>query len=225
MLDRKVIAKMIDHALLIPNMSRSEVDEGCSIALKYETAAVCVRGYDVKYCAEKLKGSGVLVCSVIGFPHGISTTKVKMYETEDALANGAEEIDLVIPIGLIKSGMYDYLKDELVAVKGICDKASVPLKIIFENAFLKKDEIIECCKVCNDLGVAFIKSSTGFAPTGAVLDELKIMKDNINDSIEIKASGGIRTLDQLLEYYEMGVTRFGTSSTVKILEEAKIKGA
>ena len=122
----KEIAKMIDHSLLQPQMTRAEIDEGCEIAMKYQTASVCVRGYDVKYCAKKLEGTDVMVCVVTGFPHGNSTTAAKVFESQDAIANGAEEVDVVIPIGLVRSGMYDYMKEELEAVHNVCARDSVP---------------------------------------------------------------------------------------------------
>lgn len=220
----KEIAKMIDHALLLPQMTRAEIDEGCEIALKYDTASVCVRGYDVEYCAKKLEGSKVLVCVVTGFPHGNSTIASKVFETEEAISKGAGEVDVVIPVGLVKSGMYDYMRLEVEAVNNVCIKNDVPLKVIFENAYLDKDEIIKCCRICDDLNVAFIKTSTGFASSGAVAEDIKTMRENVKPSVQIKAAGGIRSLDQLLLFYEMGVTRFGSSSTVKILEEALGRG-
>jgi len=223
-LNAKAIAKMIDHSLLQPQMTRAEIDEGCEIAMKYNTASVCVRGYDVAYCAKKLEGTDVLVCVVTGFPHGNSTTAAKVFETEDAIANGAGEVDVVIPIGLVRSGMYDYMKEELEAVHKVCAKNNVPLKVIFENAYLSKEEIARCAQICDELNVAFVKTSTGYAPSGAAAEDVKIMRKNVKDSIQIKAAGGIRTLDQLLELYDLGVTRFGTRSTADIMAEAVKRG-
>jgi len=223
-LSAKTIAKMIDHSLLQPQMTRAEIDEGCEIALKYETASVCVRGYDVAYCARKLEGTSVLVCVVVGFPHGNSTTAVKVFETEDAIVNGAREVDVVIPIGLVRSGMFDCMKEELEAVQRVCANNKVPLKVIFEIAYLSKAEIARCAQVCSELDVAFVKTSTGYAPSGATAEDVKIMRENIKDSIQIKAAGGIRTLDQLLELYDLGVTRFGTRSTADIMAEAVKRG-
>ncbi|HWQ78643.1 MAG TPA: deoxyribose-phosphate aldolase [Anaerovoracaceae bacterium] len=223
-LTAKTIAKMIDHSLLQPQMTRTEIEEGCEIAKKYDTASVCVRGYDVAYCVRKLEGTNVLVCVVTGFPHGNSTTAAKVFESKDAIANGAGEVDVVIPIGLVRSGMYDYMKEELTAVHKACSKNNVPLKVIFENAYLSKEEIAQCAQVCDALDVAFVKTSTGYAPSGAVAEDVKIMRENVKDSIKIKAAGGVRTLDQLLELYELGVTRFGTRSTVDIMAEAIKRG-
>ena len=223
-LTAKAIAKMIDHSLLQPQMTRAEIDEGCEIAKKYNTATVCVKGYDAAYCARKLEGTDVLVCVVTGFPHGNSTTAAKVFESEDAIANGAREVDVVIPIGLVRSGMFDYMKEELTAVQKVCARSSVPLKVIFENAYLSKEEIAQCAQVCDALDVAFVKTSTGYAPSGASTEDVKIMRKNVKDSIQIKAAGGIRTLDQLLELYELGVTRFGTRSTAEIMAEAIKRG-
>jgi deoxyribose-phosphate aldolase len=205
-------------------MTRADIDEGCEIAAKYDTATVCVRGYDVAYCAEKLKGTDVKVCVVTGFPHGNSTTAAKVFESRDAIANGAREVDVVIPIGLVRSGMYGYMEEELAAVLAVCKESGVLLKVIFENAYLSKEEIARCAQVCDALGVAFVKTSTGYAPSGANVEDVKIMRKNAKDSIKIKAAGGIRTLDQLLELYEAGVTRFGTRSTAEIMTEAINRG-
>jgi deoxyribose-phosphate aldolase len=218
------IAKMIDHSLLQPQMTRAEIDEGCEIALKYSTASVCVRGYDVSYCAKKLQGTDVMVCAVTGFPHGNSTTASKVFESEDAIANGANEIDVVIPIGLVRSGMYDYLKEELEAVHNACSKTKVPLKVIFENAYLSKEEIAKCAQICDTVNVEFVKTSTGYAPSGAAAEDMVIMRKNVKRAIQIKAAGGIRTLEQLMGYYDIGVTRFGTRSTEKIITEAINRG-
>lgn len=223
-LTSKHIAKMIDHSLLRPDMTRAEIDEGCEIALKYNTASVCVRGYDVKYCAEKLQGSDVLISAVTGFPHGNSTTESKVFETEKAIDNGATEIDVVMPIGLVLSGEYDYMKKEISEVLNVCVKRNAILKVIFENHYLTKEQLIECCKICDSLNVDFVKTSTGYAPSGATVEDIKIMREYCKDSIEIKAAGGIRTLDQFIELYEAGATRQGTRATAQIIAEAIKRG-
>lgn len=217
------IAKMIDHSLLQPQLTRKDIDEGCEIALHYHTASVCVRGYDVAYCAKKLMGTDVKVAAVVGFPHGNSTIATKVFETQDAIENGAQEIDVVMPIGLVRSGMYEYLKEELEAIHNVCLKKDVVLKVIFENAYLSREEIAKCSQICDFMGIEFIKTSTGYAPSGATEEDIMIMRENVK-RIKIKAAGGIRTLDQLLKYYNLGVERFGTRSTVEILEEAKKRG-
>lgn len=223
-LTSKAIAKMIDHSLLQPNMTRGEIDEGCQIALKYDTASVCVRGYDVAYCAKKLQGSDVLVSVVTGFPHGNSTIESKVYETEKVIDDGATEIDTVIPIGLVLSGEYDYMKKEISEILNACNKKNAVLKVIFENHYLSKDQIIQCSKICDDLNVHFVKTSTGYAPTGAIKEDIEIMRKYCKDSIEIKAAGGIRTLTDFIDFYHVGATRQGTRSTESIIREAIEKG-
>lgn len=220
----KQIAKMIDHSLLQPNMTRRDIDKGCDIAVKYETKTVCVRGYDVAYSLKRLKGSDVEISVVTGFPHGNSTIKSKIYEIEEALGNGAIEIDTVIPIGLFLSGEYDYVKKEIGEILQVCNKYNALLKVIFENHYLTSEQIVKCCQICDDLDVHFVKTSTGYAPSGANVEDLKIMRKYCKDNIQIKAAGGIRNLDQFLEYYNIGVSRQGTRSTVAIIEDAIKRG-
>lgn len=218
------IAKMIDHSLLQPQMDRAEIDEGCEIALKYNTASVCVRGYDVEYCAKKLQGSDVFVSAVIGFPHGNGTLESKVFETEMTIDAGAKEIDMVIPIGLVRSGEYDYMKKETAAILEACNKKNAILKVIFENAYLTQEQLIECCKICDDLDVHFVKTSTGYAPSGATVEDIATMRKYCKDTIEIKAAGGIRDLDQFIALYNAGATRQGTRSTAEIVEDAIKRG-
>ncbi|NTW71802.1 MAG: deoxyribose-phosphate aldolase [Eubacteriaceae bacterium] len=218
------IAKMIDHSLLQPQMTRDEIDEGCEIAAKYSTASVCVRGYDVEYCAKKLQGTDVFVSAVIGFPHGNSIIESKVFETNVTIDAGAKEIDMVIPIGLVLSGEYDYMKREVAAILDACVKKDAILKVIFENAYLTKEQLIECCKICDSLDVHFVKTSTGYAPSGATVEDIATMRKYCKDSIEIKAAGGIRTLDQFIDLYNAGATRQGTRSTAEIIEEAIKRG-
>lgn len=218
----KKIAKMIDHSLLQPQMTRDDIKEGCEIAKEYGAATVCVKGYDTEYSVEQLKGTDVGIATVIGFPHGDSTIESKVFETKDAVSKGATEIDMVIAIGLARSGDWDYIKDEIKQIYDACN--GVPLKVIFENAYLTKDEIKKLCQICSEIGVAFVKTSTGYAPSGATLEDVKLMREETPDNIEVKAAGGVRTLDQLIEMYEVGVTRFGTRSTADILAQAKERG-
>lgn len=216
------VAGLIDHSLLQPQMTRADIDEGCEIAVKYGAATVCVKGYDTAYCAEKLAGTGVGIATVTGFPHGDSTIASKVFETKDAIAKGATEIDVVIAIGLARSGMWDYIADEIRQVNDAC--AGVPLKVIFENAYLTKEEIVKLCEICAEIGVAFVKTSTGYAPSGATMEDLKLMRENSPEGVEVKAAGGVRNLDDLITMYEMGITRFGTRSTAEIVAEAEARG-
>lgn len=220
-LDVRDIGKMIDHPILKPEMTDSDVIEQCGIAIKYNVATVCVRPYDVALCKKILQNSDVLVSAVIGFPHGNHTTSVKVFEVNKAIEDGAVELDIVMPIGKIRSGDWDYVKEDVRAVTEACHERNVLVKIIFENAYLTNQEIVKCCKLCEELKVDFVKTSTGFADTGATVENIKLMRESCGPQVAIKASGGIRTLEQVLELYKAGANRIGTSSTQKIMEEAK----
>lgn len=218
-LNARDIAKMIDHPILKPEMTDWDVIEQCKVARKYNVATVCVRPYDVAVCKKLLENSEVLVSAVIGFPHGNSTTNVKVFEAIKAIEDGAVELDIVMPIGRVLSGDWDYVKEDIRAVTEACHERKVLIKVIFENAFLSHEEIIKCCQICEELNVDFVKTSTGFANIGATLEHVKLMRANCGPQVAIKASGGIRNLDQLLELYKAGAARFGTSSTQNIMEE------
>ena len=188
------VAGMMDISLLQPQFSRAEIDLLIDQAIKYKMASVCAKGYDVAYCAKRLQGTGVKVGGSAAFPHGNSTTKVKVFEAIDNIENGAVELDTVLPIGLVRSGMYDYATKELAEIAEVCHKRNTILKVIFENYFLTDDEIKKCCEICNAAGVDFVKTSTGYTPTGAKLEQVKIMRKYANPGIQVKAAGGIRTL-------------------------------
>ena len=211
------VAKTIDHALLRPEMSRDEVIAGCAVAKKYDVASVCCKPADVALCAKELAGSDVLVGTVVGFPHGSSTTATKVFETKDAIANGTVEIDVVINIGWLKSGMYQEVQDEIAAVV----QAAAPhhVKVILENAYLTKEEIVTACKLVEAAGGHYVKTSTGFAPTGATLEDVKLMRASVSPKVHVKSAGGVKTLDALLSYMDAGVTRSGASGTAAMLDE------
>ena len=213
------VAKTIDHALLRPDMSRDEVREGCEVALKYDVASVCCKPADVAFCAEILKGSDVHVGTVVGFPHGNSTTATKVFETKQVVADGATEIDVVINIGWLKSGMFDEVRDEIAAV--VTAASGNQVKVILENAYLTKDEIVKACQLCESAGADYVKTSTGFAPTGAVLEDVKLMRASVSPKVEVKSAGGVKTLDALLAFMEAGVKRSGASGTAAMLDEFK----
>ena len=215
------VAKTIDHALLRPDMSRDEVREGCEVALKYNVASVCCKPADVAFCAEILKGSDVHVGTVVGFPHGNSTTATKVFETKQVVADGATEIDVVINIGWLKSGMFDEVRDEIAAV--VAAASGNQVKVILENAYLTKDEIVKACQLCEAAGADYVKTSTGFAPTGAVLEDVKLMRASVSPKVEVKSAGGVKTLDALLAFMEAGVKRSGASGTAAMLDEFKEK--
>ena len=213
------VAKTIDHALLRPDMSRDEVREGCEVALKYDVASVCCKPADVAFCAEILKGSDVHVGTVVGFPHGNSTTATKVFEIKQVVADGATEIDVVINIGWLKSGIYDEVIDEIAAV--VAAASGNQVKVILENAYLTKDEIVKACQLCEAAGADYVKTSTGFAPTGAVLEDVKLMRASVSPKVEVKSAGGVKTLDALLAFMEAGVKRSGASGTAAMLDEFK----
>lgn len=228
----KEISKMIDHSLLHPTMTDKELIEGCNIALDYDVAAVCIKPYFVKECANLLKGSSVKVCSVIGFPHGNGTIAAKVFETKLACKDGATEIDMVVNAGKVLGEDWRYVKKEINAINKECIRNGAILKVIFENDFLPKDKFkIKLCKICSIVGVAFIKTSTGYGyikqPNGdynykgATEHDLILMRKYADSKIEIKAAGGVRTLDGLLRVKELGCSRLGASATVAIMEEAK----
>lgn len=215
------IAGMIDHSLLKPTMTDEDIIEGCKIADKYKVASVCVRPADVLKAKELLKNSKVLVTTVIGFPHGTTTTHSKLEEATEAIENGAVELDMVLHIGKLKSGKYDYVKFDIDSVTKLAHSKNVKVKVIFENCYLTEEEIIQACKICNEVGVDWVKTSTGYGTGGAEDKDIIIMRKYSNPEIQVKAAGGIRTLERAIEVRELGCTRFGATATVTILEGLK----
>jgi deoxyribose-phosphate aldolase len=228
----KDIAKMIDHSLLHPTMTDKDLVEGCEIAKQYDVAAVCIKPYFVKEAAEILKDTDVKVCSVIGFPHGNGTIQAKVFETRLACKDGATEIDMVVNAGKVLGEDWRYVKKEINAINKECLKHGAILKVIFENDFITKDKHkIKLCKICSTVGVAFIKTSTGYGYVkqangdynykGATDDDLILMRKHASPEVQIKAAGGVRTLDGLLKVRELGCTRLGATATISIIEDAK----
>jgi deoxyribose-phosphate aldolase len=215
------IAGMIDHSLLKPNLTDDEIIDGCKIADTYQVASVCVRPGDVKLAKEILKNSKVIVTTVIGFPHGSTTTNTKLEEAKEAIENGAAELDMVLHIGKLKSGKFDYVKTDIETVTNYAHSKKVKIKVIFENCFLGTEEIIKACEICNEVGVDWVKTSTGYGTGGAEDKDLKLMREYCNPEIQIKAAGGIRTLERAIEVKLLGCTRFGATATVGILERLK----
>ncbi len=215
------IAGMIDHSLLKPTLTDAEIEEGCKTADRYKVASVCVRPSDVRLAKRILKDSGVLVTTVIGFPHGTTTTRTKIFETEEAIENGAVEIDMVLNIGKLKSKDLEYVENDIKAVTDAAHKRKVVVKVIFENCYLSEDEIIAACEICSRVGVDFVKTSTGYGSGGAEDRDIKIMRKYSDPSIQIKAAGGIRTLERAIEVKDLGCARFGCTATVGILERLK----
>ncbi|MCP9768961.1 deoxyribose-phosphate aldolase [Lacihabitans sp. LS3-19] len=228
----KEVAKTIDHSLLHPTMTDAELIAGCKLAIEYDVAAVCIKPYFVKQTAELLKDSDVKVCSVIGFPHGNSTIQTKVFETRLACKDGATEIDMVVNVGKVLGEDWRYVKKEIFAINKECVKHGAILKVIFENDFIPKDKYkIKLCKICSTIGVAFVKTSTGYGyvklPSGdynykgATEHDLQLMRKYSAPEVQIKAAGGVRTLDGLLRIRELGCTRMGATATAAICEDAK----
>jgi deoxyribose-phosphate aldolase len=217
------IAGMIDHSLLKPFLTDKEIIEGCKLADIYRVASVCVRPSDVKLASDVLKRSNVLVTTVIGFPHGTTTTHAKLEEAKEAIANGAVELDVVINIGKMKSGDYGYVSNDLRPIVEHAHAHDVKIKVIFENCYLSDQEIKKACEICNELDVDWVKTSTGYGTGGAEPEQVKIMRGHIKPTIQVKAAGGVRTLEQLLEMKNLGCTRIGATATVEILEALKKK--
>jgi deoxyribose-phosphate aldolase len=227
---KKEIAKMIDHSLLHPAMNDNDLREGCLLAKKYNVASVCIKPYAVKMAVEILKGSDVKVGTVVGFPHGNSLIDVKVFETEKALSDGAEEIDLVINIGKVLSEDWEYIEYEVKSVVDTTKKSSAALKVIFENDFLPEDRYkIKLCEICSKYKVDYVKTSTGYgfvkgsdgrySYRGATAEDVKLMRKYSAPAVQVKAAGGVRTLRDVLRMKDLGVTRIGASATAAIMDE------
>ncbi|MDR6322113.1 deoxyribose-phosphate aldolase [Actinoplanes couchii] len=211
------IAKMIDHSILRPEFTLEDVREGCAIAKKYDVASVCVRPADVSVAVDLLRGTNVAVGTVIGFPHGDTATAIKVAETELAVHQGATEIDMVLNIGWLRSGDIAAVEHEIGMIVKAAGAAHV--KVILETAYLTDEQKLAACWASERAGAAFVKTSTGFAPKGATIDDLSLMRSAVSPKVQVKASGGVRTLDAMIAMAGVGVTRFGTSSTSEILTD------
>ena len=216
------LAKTIDHSLLNPVMTDNEVRAGCELAARYNVASVCVKPCHVTMAAELLKDTTVEVGTVIGFPHGSSTTASKVFEAQDAINNGATELDMVLNIGELRSGNADFVRQDIAAVvRAARGKAIV--KVILENAYLSKDQIRQACMLCEEVGADFVKTSTGYAPGGATIEDLQLMRATVGPQVQVKAAGGVRTLDAILEVIDVGVTRVGATATASILDDFRAR--
>ncbi len=215
------VAKMIDHSLLNPTLSVEELEAGCKLAVDYDVASVCIMPYHLKRCSEILAGSTVQPSTTIGFPHGGHKTATKLFEAEQALADGGTELDMVVNISQVLSGDWDYVEADIKAVIDVTHSAGQKVKVIFENCYLNDEQKIRLCKICSGLGADWVKTSTGYGTGGATMEDLKLMIDNTPDNVQVKAAGGVRDLDKLLEVRSLGVTRCGASRTKDMLDEAK----
>lgn len=230
----KSIAKMIDHSLLHPTFTDKIIAEGCEISKRYDVATACVKPYSVSMAAEILKGSDVGISAVVTFPHGNSALSIKIKEIEHALKDGATEIDTVVNIGKVLGDDWDYVTNEVKEMNNVTENGKAILKVIFENDYLEDKHIIKLCEICSEHNVAFVKTSTGYGFVkqadgsynykGATDHHLKLMREHSAAKVQIKAAGGVRTLDDLLRVREIGVTRIGATATETILNEAKKRG-
>jgi deoxyribose-phosphate aldolase len=217
-LTREQVAKTIDHSLLRPELETEAVRAGCELARRFDVASACVRPCDVALARELLAGSEVKVSTVIGFPHGSSTSAVKAFEAERAIAEGAEELDMVLNIGRLRSGAADEVRADIQSVVEVAAGRAL-VKVILENAYLDEAQKVLGCRLSEEAGADFVKTSTGFAPSGATLDDLRLMRRTVSPGIGVKAAGGIRSLDALIDALNAGATRIGATATQTIIED------
>ncbi len=231
MYNSKTLARMIDHSILHPTMTDQDLIDGCNLAMKYHVASVCVKPYAVKKAHELMQNSDVAVGAVVGFPHGNSSTEVKVFETEIAILDGATEIDMVINIGKALGSDWNYIESEISRIVKLTKKQNAILKVIFENDYLPDDDIkIKLCRICSQLKVEYVKTSSGYgfvkgqdgrySYNGATEHDVELMRKHSDTEVGVKAAGGIRTLDEMLRVVEKGATRVGATATRAILEEA-----
>ena len=217
------IAKTIDHSLLRPELDLDTVAEGVRLAVRYDVASATVRPADVALAAELVAGTRVLVSTVVGFPHGSSTTATKAFEAERALDDGAHELDMVLNIARLRSGRNDEVRGEIATIVELATGRGAIVKVILENAYLTDEQKVLGCRLAEQAGAHFVKTSTGFAATGATLDDLALMRATVSPHVQVKAAGGVRTLDALLDVLSIGVTRVGATATETMLEDYKTR--
>jgi deoxyribose-phosphate aldolase len=217
------VAKMIDHSLLNPTMAQDDLEQGCRLALAYDVASVCIMPYYLKRCAEILHGSNVKASTTIGFPHGGHTTAIKLAETKQALADGGEELDMVVNISKVLTGDWAYVREDIRVVVDTAHQAGQKVKVIFENCYLNDEQKIRLCEICTELGADWVKTSTGYGTGGATIEDLALMVRNVKAPVQVKAAGGVRDLDTLLKVRALGVTRCGASRTAAMMDDARLR--
>jgi deoxyribose-phosphate aldolase len=215
------IAKMIDHSLLKPTMTVDELEAGCQLAIEYQVASVCIMPYYLARASDILQGSGVLPTTTIGFPHGVQSSRVKQLEAEQALQDGARELDMVVNISQVLSGDYERVRTDILAVLQPTHARGQKLKVIFENCYLTDAQKVRLCEICGELAVDWVKTSTGFGSSGATIDDLILMRKHSPAHVQVKAAGGVADLDMLLKVREVGATRSGCSKTAEVLGELR----
>ena len=212
------LAETIDHSLLKPQLTRDDVVEGCALAAEYEVVSVCVRPADVALAGSELEGTAVVVGTVISFPHGDSETATKVYESERAIEAGAVELDMVLNIGWLLSGEHARVEADIHAVVEAAGQTAI-VKVILENAYLTDDQKVTGCRLAESAGAHYVKTSTGYAPTGATLEDLRLMRATVGPTVKVKAAHGVRTLDALLAVIEAGADRCGATATAAMLDD------
>lgn len=215
------ISKMIDHSLLNPTLTMHDLEAGCELAVAYDVASVCILPYALARSGEILRGSTVKTSTTIGFPHGGHTTAIKRAEAERAVADGCQELDMVVNISAALSGDWDYVRKDIAAVIDVAHAAGSKVKVIFENCYLNDEQKIELCRICSDLNADWVKTSTGYGTGGATHDDLKLMRKHAAPHVQVKAAGGVRDLDALLAVRALGVSRCGASRTQEMLDECR----
>lgn len=215
-------SKMIDHSLLMPTMTQQVLEDGCQLALTYDVASVCIMPYFLRRCAEILSGSTVMPSTTIGFPHGGHCTTIKRAESLQAIDDGCQELDMVVNISQVLSGNWDYVTDDIAAVIEVAHAAQRKVKVIFENCYLTDPQKIKLCQICTELKADWVKTSTGYGTSGATIEDLRLMANNVGPGIQVKAAGGVRDFAKLREVRALGVTRCGASATKTMLDEARI---
>ncbi len=215
------IAKMIDHSLLQPMLTADELENGCQLAIAYDVASVCIMPYYAARCAEILSESTVKASTTIGFPHGGHTTAIKAAEAKRAVSDGCEELDMVVNISQVLSGNWQYVRDDIGAVISVAHAEGRKVKVIFENCYLGDEQKIQLCEICGELGADWVKTSTGYGTGGATIGDLKLMRQHSPETVQVKAAGGVRDMDALLEVRSLGVTRVGASRTAQMMDECR----
>ena len=217
------LAKMFDHSLLQPQLTDADLERGCLLAREHDVASVCIKPYAVKLAAKLLAGSTVRASTTIGFPHGGHLTAVKVFESERAMNDGATELDMVVNIGKVLSGEWNSVAYDIAAVVEAAHARGCKVKVIFENALLKDEHKRELCRICGEVRADWVKTSTGYAESGATIDDLKLMREHSPAWVQVKAAGGVRTFETLMAVRAVGATRVGATATKAILEDARAK--
>jgi deoxyribose-phosphate aldolase len=217
------LARMFDHSLLQPTLTDADLERGCLLARELSVASVCIKPYAVRLAAQLLAGSTVQTSTVIGFPHGGHVAAVKVFEAERAMDDGATELDMVVNVGKVLSGEWNYVAHDVAAVVTVAHARNAKVKVIFENAYLKDEHKRELCRICGEVRADWVKTSTGYAESGATLEDLRLMREHSPAWVQVKAAGGVRTFERLMEVRAIGVSRVGATATKAILDDAKAK--